>query len=268
MSMLAASASPACAMVKAVGLDAGNRERGLPHIGSTVTLMDGESGLPVAIMDGAWITGVRTAALSALAARHLAVPTIESIAFVGCGEQATRHLAAFAAEHRLRTVHAVSRTADGASAFARLARERYGVQAHAHGCAHRCLGEAQVIITSVPASDGLEPFLDPDLVAPGAFVAACDLGRSWRPGLEDFDVVAVDDLAQEAVLEHPLMAGTMDTDLGALVTGAHPGRTRAAQRTAFVFRGMAIADLAAAWLALCHVRGHGHLDPGSNGAGT
>ena len=50
----------------------------------------------------------------------------------------------------------------------------------------------------------------------------------------------------------------MTQPLGALVTGAHAGRTDARQRTAFVFRGMAIADLAAAWLAFRHAVDSGH----------
>jgi ornithine cyclodeaminase/alanine dehydrogenase len=259
MSMLAASESPPCAIVKAVGLDAGNAARGLPHIGSTLTLLDGRSGLPLAIMDGAWVTGVRTAAMSALCARHLAPREVRCLAFVGCGEQARRHLAAFAAEHPLRTVHAVSRTQAGARAFARHAQQRFGIDAHAHADARGCLGEADVIVTTVPAADGLEPFLDPDRVRPGAFVAACDVGRCWRPGLAGFDIVAIDDRAQEASLSQPMLAPEcVDTDLGALVTGAHAGRTDARQRTAFVFRGMAIADLATAWLALRHAVDAGH----------
>jgi len=262
MSMLAASASPSCAMVKAVGLDAGNGARGLPHIGSTVTLMDGESGLPLAILDGAWITGVRTAALSVLAARHLARPRLRSLAFVGCGEQARCHLAAFCAEHPVQAVHAVARSEPSARRFARHASTQFGVDAHAHGDANDCLHEVDAIITSVPAAEDLEPFLEPDRVAPGAFVAACDLGRCWRPGLTAFDVVAVDDRAQEAALAHPMLpAGAVATDLGALVAGRHPGRTGDAQRTAFVFRGLAIADLAVAWLACQHARDVGRGTP-------
>lgn len=262
MSMLAASESPSCAMVKAVGLDAGNSARGLPHIGSTVTLMDGESGLPLAILDGAWITGVRTAALSVLAARHLARPRLRSLAFVGCGEQARRHLAAFCAEHPVETVHAVARSEPSARRFARHASTQFGVDAHAHGDANDCLHEVDAIITSVPAAGDLEPFLEPDRVAPGAFVAACDLGRCWRPGLAAFDVVAVDDRAQEAALPHPMLAPeVVDTDLGALVAGRHPGRSGDSQRTAFVFRGLAIADLAVARLAYEHARDAGHGTP-------
>lgn len=262
MCMLAASESPPCAIVKAVGLDAGNHARGLPHIGSTVTLMDGETGMPLAILDGAWITGVRTAALSVLAARHLACRAVRRLVFVGCGEQARRHLAAFAAEHPVHTVHAISRGERSARELARLARERHGAEAHVHAGAEECLGEADAIVTSVPAAEGLTPFLDPARVTPGAFVTACDLGRCWRPGLADFDVVAVDDRAQEAALPHPMLpAAAVDTDLGALVAGEHPGRTGEDQRTAFVFRGMAIADLAAAWLAFRHARDAGLGEP-------
>ena len=256
--MLAASETPPYAMVKAVGLSADNASRGLPHIGSTVTLMAGESGLPVAVLDGAWITGVRTAAISALSARHLAGSQVHTMGFVGCGEQARRHLAAFAAEHTIERVRAVSRTIDGARSFARWASDRFQVDAAADADARKLIESVDVVVTSVPATAGLEPFLDPAWVRPGAFVAACDLARSWLPGLAAFDVLAIDDRKQDAASGHPLApAESVAADLGELVTGAHPGRTHATQRTAFVFRGLAIGDLAAAWLAYEQARDSG-----------
>lgn len=256
--MLAASETPAYAMVKAVGVGAQNTSRGLPHIGSTVTLMDGETGLPVALIDGAWITGVRTAAISALAGRYLAGGDLRSIGFVGCGLQAQRHLAAFVAEHPIERVGAVSRTVDGAQRFTRWVGERFGIDSEAGSDVRAVIEDVDAVVTSVPAAAGLEPFLDPAWVRPGAFVAACDLGRSWRPGFDAFDVVAIDDRAQDVASGHPLLPpGSVSADLGELVTGAHAGRTAANQRTAFVFRGLAIGDLAAAWLVYEHAREHG-----------
>ena len=77
--MLAVSDTPPYAAVKAVGLSPDNSKRGLPHIGSTVTLFDSTTGLPVALLDGNWITAVRTAAITLLAAQYLAPPTSRRI---------------------------------------------------------------------------------------------------------------------------------------------------------------------------------------------
>jgi ornithine cyclodeaminase/alanine dehydrogenase-like protein (mu-crystallin family) len=158
-------------------------------------------------------------------------------------------------------VHALSRSEGSARSLAARARDTFGLQARVHAAAGAWLNEADCIVTSVPAAEGLEPFLDPKWIRPGAFVAACDLGRCWRPGLAGLDVVAVDDRTQEAALGHPMLPqADVDTDLVALVSGAHPGRTDATHRTAFVFRGMAVADLAAAWLLY-----HRTLDAGAAG---
>ena len=85
MSTLAAADDPPFLAVKSLILNARNRERGLPDINAVVTLLDSDTGLPVAIMDGNWITAVRTAGLSAVAAKRLARPEASTAAFIGCG---------------------------------------------------------------------------------------------------------------------------------------------------------------------------------------
>jgi hypothetical protein len=63
-----------------------------PSINSLVVLQDGDTGLPLAVIDGNWITAVRTAGLSAVAAQRFANPQASAIAFIGCGVQAQSHL--------------------------------------------------------------------------------------------------------------------------------------------------------------------------------
>ncbi len=64
-----------------------NRGRGLPTIAGLIVLNDPETGLPLAVMDAGWITAKRTAAASALAARHLARPDSRILGILGCGVQ-------------------------------------------------------------------------------------------------------------------------------------------------------------------------------------
>ena len=72
-------AEPAYGGVKWVGV-ADAQKSGLPHIAGTVLLNDAATGMPVAILDARWITGVRTAAITAVAARRLARPESARIA--------------------------------------------------------------------------------------------------------------------------------------------------------------------------------------------
>jgi ornithine cyclodeaminase/alanine dehydrogenase len=73
MATLAAADDPPFMAVKSLPLNPDNPDKGLPQINASVTLLDSGTGLPRAVMDGNWITTVRTAALSAVAAKRMAL---------------------------------------------------------------------------------------------------------------------------------------------------------------------------------------------------
>ena len=95
MSTLAVSEDPPYTAIKALGVSAANAHQGMEITGSTITMFDRWTAYPDAVMDGAWITEIRTAALSAVAAKHFGRKGSETIAFIGSGAQARSHLDAF-----------------------------------------------------------------------------------------------------------------------------------------------------------------------------
>jgi alanine dehydrogenase len=203
-------------------------------------------------MDGGWITGARTAAMSALAAVRLARPDAASIGFVGCGLQARTHLAALRSVlPKLAGVVAYSRTEASAARLAAEARAS-GLAAETTNLARAAVEGLDVVVSSVPDAAGFTPFLDPAWLAPGAFASAVDLGRSWHAGsIRSLDLVATDDHRQSEALGLAgklAFAGPFDADLADFASGAKPGRTSAAERAMFLFAGDALADLAAAQL--------------------
>ncbi len=258
--LVAASDEPRFAATKTVGLSPGNAALGLPAIGSLVTLLDGATGAPVAVMDGTWITGMRTAAMSGAAARRLARKDSRRIGFVACGVQAESHLAVFQALFPLMSVTAHSRRSETAEAFAAMCRQR-GLQAVTAAAPRDAVRDQDIVITSVPEGVGELPALDAADVAPGAFVSMVDLGRSWlADSLGQLDLVATDDRVQcEYVRKSGRIrfAGPILADLGDLATGVHPGRTSDRQRIAFLFPGFALGDLAAAILVYERARAAG-----------
>lgn len=219
-------------------------------IHAMIALNDYESGRLLAVLDGNLLTAIRTAAMSAVAAAHLARPDSRSIGFIGCGLQARSHLAAFhALLPGLRHVAAFSRTPRSAIALAQQA-TALGLDATAVVKAEEVVAGSDIVITSVPNSAGFAAFLEPAWLRPGSFVSAVDVGRSWiASGLRDLDLLATDDRSQAADLVRALGlrdAALFEADLSALVAGVHPGRTDPRQRAMFIFRGFALGDLAVA----------------------
>ncbi len=93
--------------------------RGLPTIQGVVVLSDGETGLPLALIDSMEITALRTGAATAVAARYLARPEAHVATIVGCGRQGRIQLAALARVRPLERVHAVDADPGLAARFAR-----------------------------------------------------------------------------------------------------------------------------------------------------
>ena len=258
MSTLSVANEPRYAAVKSLGLSHHNAARGLDHISALITLFDSYTGEPLAVMDGNWVTAIRTAGLSAAAAIRLARPDSSSVAFIGCGVQAHSHLHAFLELFPLTEVRAFGRGAPRRDEFCEAA-TALGLSAKACDTAHDAVAGADLVITTVPESPDLNPFLDAEWLAPGSFTAMVDLARPWRSdSLAALDRIVIDDLIQEAGINPPMLdRNLMDSDLTALVAGDAPGRESPAQKIAFVFRGLAIGDLALAGLAYDEAKRHG-----------
>ena len=259
-SLCAAMPDPPYATTKWVGVSAANSEASLPNVNALIVVSDFTTGVPVAVMDGTRLTVLRTAAMSALAARHLARPDSVSIGFVGCGAQAYGHLASLREVlPGLREAVCSSRSRTSAEKLAASAME-IGFQARVAESPSEALA-CDVVVTTVPAQPGLEPFLDASLLRPGCFVAAVDLGRPWRGDmLRSVEILATDDHAQaadpanRAKLAYP---GPFDADLASLVSGTAAGRTDEQQRAMFLFPGFALADLAIAAEVIAQARRSG-----------
>ena len=233
--------------IKWVAGAAGNQARGLPHIGGLFVLNDIRSGRVLALMDAAPLTAVRTAAVSLLAAGLLADPQSSAIAFIGTGVQAESHLALFRERFPLREARLFGRSPESVRRFAGFVREHDIVPLFAEE-PRSALEAADIIISTVPASAGLTPFLECRWLKPGAFASMVDLGRSWtRAALADFDRLHTDDRQQsdELVRQSQLPAErAFDGDLGSLLAG--PVERHRDHRTGFLFPGTALADLAIA----------------------
>ena len=233
---------------------ADNSKTGLPHISSIIVLSDVETAVIKAVMDGTQITAIRPAAVSLVAARHLARPDSHRVAFIACGVQAMSHLEAFATAFPIREVTCYSRRKETAERFAAHVRDR-GFEARVVTEPRDAVEGHDIIVSSAPRASFSAPFLDPVWLSPGAFVSGVDLGRSWRcTDLRQLDLIATDNRVQSrAEAAQPGILpwqGEWDADLAELASSSHPGRTCPDQRAFFIHPGLGLGDVAVATLAL------------------
>ena len=250
MSTTALAEEPPHMAVKALGVNTANADHGLETTGSLITLFDRKTALPFAVMEGYWITMVRTASLSAVAAKYFARPDASVAAFIGCGAQAHTHLDALLQMFALREIRIFGRGQTNRDILCQRGRD-LGLAAHDCETARDAVTDADIIISSTPTTTAPIRHLDAGWLKPGAFASLVDIARPWiEDSLRRFDGIVIDDLEQEAqmpvqMLDTALISG----DLQDLVTGRISGRKHDRERHAFIFRGLALADLALASLA-------------------
>lgn len=249
MSTLAVAEKLNFMAIKSLGLSNSNADRGLESIGSLITLFDADTGHPIAIMDGNWITAYRTAALSALASLFLARENSQIAAFIGCGVQARSHLDIFCDLYPLKKIYILGRGAENIRRLQLKAKARNLRTIIAEDEA-TTIAHADLIITTIPAIPEMKPFLNARELKPGSFTSMVDLGRSWiSTSFNSFNRIVIDDITQEAHVAQPMVNKKLIVgDLQDLIGKRIVGRTEESERTAFVFRGMAVGDLALAIL--------------------
>ncbi len=225
-----------------------NRAKGLPYIHGVFILTDAGTGRPLALMDGAWITEMRTAGTSGVVLRHVPVRP-RTVAIVGAGSQGRRHLELLLELHpeieEVRTFDAIPAASD---ALLAMAGDRRGVAATSPV---EAVSGADVVITAVTVT--LSPRLTCEEAAPDALLLPVDYDDGVDPqAVNDAVLYVVDDLGQyhANVGEHFEGFREPDGELAQVVAGSLP--VPAEGRRAFLNMGIAMDDVALG--AFCYDR--------------
>ncbi len=250
MSTLSAADDPPYLAVKSIVLNPENPQRGFPQINGLVVLLDSRTGVPVAVLDGNWITAVRTAGASALVARRLARPDSRTMAFIGAGVQARSHLGLFSDLFPLEQVFIFGRGKPNRVALSKVA-EILGLKVTDCRQPKSAILDADIIISSLTLSETIDPFIDLDWLKPGVFLSSTDCAKPFKDSdLAIFDRIIIDDLQQEAAMVNPMLPKNLVSgDLFSLLSGKTQVRKNQQERCAFIFRAVAIGDLALSALA-------------------
>jgi ornithine cyclodeaminase/alanine dehydrogenase-like protein (mu-crystallin family) len=260
-------ADPECFGVKLVSLIPRNKPpQYSSHLG-LVLLFEADHGQPVALLDAAEITAIRTAAASGLATRLLARPEAGDLALLGAGEQARSHLEAMLSVRALRRIRVWGRDRDKARLFAQAQGARHRIAIETSPTVREAIAGADIICTTTKAR---EPILQGDWLTPGTHLNV--VGSSIAAAAE-IDTPAVvrsrffvdrreSTLHEGGEYLRALKSGAITADhilgeIGEVANGSKIGRTSQLDVTLYKSLGIAPQDLASAHHVLEKARAAG-----------
>lgn len=244
---------------KIVSVYPGNGARGLPAIYGSYLLSNGETGSPLAILDGTTLTVWRTASASALASRFLSRRDAERMVMVGAGALAPHLIQAHAAMRPIRQAAIWNRSRDKAHALVEGLQDLIPhVRLSVATDLQAAVEEADIVSCATISSN---PIIHGGWLKDGAHL---DLVGGYTPAMREADDAAVTRaslfidtrtgaLKEAGDIVDPIRRGivpetAVKADLFELCRGQHPGRTDGHEVTLFKSVGTALEDLAAAML--------------------
>jgi ornithine cyclodeaminase/alanine dehydrogenase len=227
-----------------------NQRRGLPYITGLLILNDADTGLPLSVMDGVWMTGMRTGAATALSAKFLARSDSAVVGVLGCGVQGRTNVEALSVLFPLKKVMAYDVNEAAQQDYIQDIGRRLDLEVIKAKTAKDAVTHCDIIVTAGPILKEPHATIQPGWMDTGAFASLVDYDAYWHPdAMAETTKFCTDDTAQ---LMHYRKMGYLRqipdiyADLGELVTGAKIGRQRADERTMTVNLGLAIEDMAVA----------------------
>jgi len=227
-----------------------NHRRGLPYITGLLILNDPETGIPVSVMDCVWITAMRTAAATAVAARRLARSDSSVLGILGCGVQGRTNTEALQVLFPLERVMAYDVKPEAIDSFARFVTTGFDLEVVPVDHPREAVTGCDLVVTAGPILKKPHATIQAGWLEEGAFASLVDFDSYWHPAaLKEADKFCTDDVPQ---LEHYRQVGyfqdipPIHADLGELVTGRKPGRQTARERTMACNLGLAMDDMAVA----------------------
>ncbi|MFQ6100612.1 MAG: ornithine cyclodeaminase family protein [Anaerolineae bacterium] len=242
--------------VKIVSVFNDNPAKGLPLIHALVVVVDATTGEPAAVMDGTYLTALRTGAASGAATNLLAREDASVAAIFGAGAQGRTQLEAVCAVRPIKLAWVYDLSRERASAYAAEMSEQLSLPISVAETPAEAVRQADVVCTATTSST---PVFDDADVRPGVHINAVG---AYTPQMQEIPAETV--LRAKVVIDHreaslveagdlliPLQQGLMTeahiyAELGEIAAGQKPGRTTPEEITLFKSVGVAVQDVAAA----------------------
>jgi alanine dehydrogenase len=228
----------------------------LPTVMGVIELFDPETGFPISVMDGTWITDMRTGAAAGVGTKYLAKKDSTKLGIIGAGKQAFTQLMAIKEVMDIESANVFCRTCSSRENFAKLAYEKFGLNVKAVATAQEAVQDVDVIVTVTPAK---KPILKYEWISPGTHINAMGADAPGKQELEsgilEKSKIFIDCWEQarhSGEINVPVEEGLVTRDdieakIGDVITGNAKGRISDDEITVFDSTGLAVQDVVTAW---------------------
>jgi alanine dehydrogenase len=242
--------------VKIVNVHPGNPTVGLPTVMALIVLISPQTGEPIAIMDGTYITDIRTGAAGGIAAKYLARKNSKVIGLIGAGNQAKTQLEALNEVFKPELVKVTSRTKESCEIFIQEAADIVSCEIRYEEKIEKAC-DCDILVTTTPSR---KPIVKSQWIKEGTHINAIGADAVGKEELDPELIlrskVVVDDMVQALhsgevnvpLSKHYISENDIHAQLGEVMVGRKPGRTSEEEITIFDSTGLAIQDVASAHL--------------------
>jgi len=243
--------------IKVITVFHANSESGLPSHQGIVMLFDAKHGQPLILFDALEITAIRTPAASAVATKLLSRENSSTLAIIGSGEQAKRHIEAILLVRNLKQINIWSRNEKNANHLVNELSGEYNLNVHVKETVQQAVQHADIICT-VTASK--EPVVMGDWIAPGTHINAVGSSIPFARELDTATIVKsklftdrYESLFNEAgdflipKKEGAVTDEHVKAEIGEVLSGTKKGRENDEEITVFKSLGIAAEDIFSAY---------------------
>ncbi len=228
----------------------------LPTVMGLIQLFDPKSGFPMSVMDGTWITNMRTGAAAGVGTKYLARKDSKTLGIIGAGKQAFTQLMALKEVMDIEHAHVFCRTCSSRENFADMARKRFDIDINAVSTAEEAVKNMDVVVTVTPAN---KPVLKTEWISNGTHINA--MGAD-APGKQELEVgilqkarIFIDCWEQarhSGEINVPVHDGiinrkSISSKIGDVIIGKAEGRISDEDITVFDSTGLAVQDMVTGW---------------------
>jgi alanine dehydrogenase len=228
----------------------------LPTVMGVIELFDPKSGFPLSVMDGTWITNMRTGAAAGVGTKYLARKDSSVLGIIGAGKQAFTQLMALREVMNIEHAKVYCRTCSSRENFAKMAKERFGININAVATAEEAVKGADVVVTVTPAN---KPVLKTEWIEKGTHINAMGADAPGKQELESgilkkskIFIDCWEQARHSGEINVPVDEGIITRDsitakIGDVIIGKAEGRVSDDDITIFDSTGLAVQDVVTAW---------------------